>query len=136
MVHKVLCTLLMGMLGLGTAQALPDNHPQHQAESPVTTNSLRLDVKPNYLLVPGKTSVIEFGLVDTKNQQKLNFNDLKKVHTEKLHLLIIDSSLSDYHHLHPTINKKTGAFVFEFTPKRQGNYQIWADVTPIDTLSS
>ncbi|MHA3772426.1 heavy metal-binding domain-containing protein [Verrucomicrobiota bacterium sgz303538] len=60
-------------------------------------------------------------------------DDLKEAHTEKLHLLIIDPSLTDYHHEHPTPTGTPGEYVFSFTPKKPGSYRIWADVTPTAT---
>ncbi|BCA95312.1 hypothetical protein TUM19329_16730 [Legionella antarctica] len=59
--------------------------------------------------------------------------ELKEVHTKKIHLLIIDPSLSDYHHIHPVEDNITHEFVFKFTPKYKGAYRIWADITPITT---
>ena len=56
--------------------------------------------------------------------------DLREVHTQKIHLLIIDESLSDYHHEHPEVGKTSGEYNFSFTPKKPGPYQVWADVQP------
>lgn len=61
----------------------------------------------------------------------LAFNDLKDVHTSKLHLLIVDDSLSDYHHIHPQADKEPGSYIFDFTPHTAHNYTIWADITPV-----
>lgn len=56
--------------------------------------------------------------------------DLREVHTQKIHLLIIDQSLSDYHHEHPQPGKAYGEYTFSFTPQKPGPYRIWADVQP------
>ena len=56
--------------------------------------------------------------------------DLREVHTQKIHLLIIDKSLSDYHHEHPQSGKTSGEYIFSFTPQKPGPYQVWADVQP------
>lgn len=56
--------------------------------------------------------------------------DLREVHTEKIHLLIIDDSLTDYHHEHPEAGKTSGEYNFSFTPQKPGPYQVWADVQP------
>ncbi|RME69026.1 MAG: hypothetical protein D6781_09550 [Verrucomicrobia bacterium] len=52
------------------------------------------------------------------------------VHTEKLHLLVVDESLDEYHHLHPQPTGEPGAFAFAFTPKHAGVYRLFGDFTP------
>jgi hypothetical protein len=52
------------------------------------------------------------------------------MHTKKIHLLINDASLSDYHHEHPTPTGTPGEYVFRMTPNNPGPYRIWADVVP------
>jgi hypothetical protein len=56
--------------------------------------------------------------------------DLIETHTKKIHLLIIDHSLTDYHHEHPKPTDKLGEYVFSFTPQRPGSYRVWADLRP------
>jgi hypothetical protein len=58
------------------------------------------------------------------------FTDLIETHTKRIHLLLIDSSLTDYHHEHPTPTLKPGEFEFTFTPRRPGSYLAWADIRP------
>jgi len=59
--------------------------------------------------------------------------DLREVHTQKVHLLIVDESLSDYHHEHPEPIGKSGEYDFGFTPQKPGPYQVWVDVQPYFT---
>ena len=59
--------------------------------------------------------------------------ELEVVHTEKVHLLIIEPSLSDYHHEHPLPMNKPGEYIFTMTPKTPCGYRVWAD---IDTVHS
>lgn len=59
--------------------------------------------------------------------------DLLEVHTQKLHLLVIDPTLGDYQHLHPQPGKTTGEWEFAFTPRHAGTYRIFADFTPAAT---
>lgn len=54
--------------------------------------------------------------------------DLREVHTEKIHLLIIDPSLQDYHHTHPKPSEIPGSYSFTFTPQKKGPYRAWADI--------
>ncbi len=55
---------------------------------------------------------------------------LREVHTQKIHLLIIDSSLTDYHHEHPVESGVPGQYGFSFVPRKPGAYRAWADLQP------
>ena len=68
-----------------------------------------------------------------KEGHPVSLSDLKEVHTKKIHLLIIDSSLTDYHHLHPTPTTNSGEYQFSFTPKKPGSYRVWANIVSIET---
>ena len=59
--------------------------------------------------------------------------DLLVTHTRLLHLLIIDPWLNDYQHVHPVPGPRAGDWTFAFTPKREGNYRVFADFTPVAT---
>jgi hypothetical protein len=56
--------------------------------------------------------------------------DLIEVHTEKIHLLIIEPGLIDYHHEHPRATEIPGDYVFGFTPRKKDSYRAWADLRP------
>ena len=58
---------------------------------------------------------------------------LREVHTQKIHLLIIDSSLQDYHHEHPVASATPGEYAFSFVPTKPGSYRAWADIQPYAT---
>jgi hypothetical protein len=60
----------------------------------------------------------------------VRLDDLLEMHTKKIHLLINDHSLSDYHHEHPEPTDTAGEYRFTFTPARPGPYRVWADVVP------
>lgn len=59
--------------------------------------------------------------------------DLLVVHTQRLHLLIIDPTLTDYQHVHPAPTGRPGEWAFQFTPHRTGEYRVFADFTPTAT---
>ena len=63
----------------------------------------------------------------------LTFADLELAHTKRIHLLIIDQSLSDYRHEHPRETATPGEFAFSFRPKNSGKYTVWADLLPTAT---
>jgi hypothetical protein len=65
--------------------------------------------------------------------EPLLFKDLREVHTKKIHLLIVDPSLSDYHHEHPLPTDVPGEYAFSFTPRVAGSYGAYADIQPLLT---
>lgn len=77
--------------------------------------------------------IVQIKLVKVKDDKPEVLENLKEVHTQKIHLLIIDDSLEDYSHLHPKALKEPGLYEFAWHPKKQGNYRIWADLFPLDT---
>lgn len=68
-----------------------------------------------------------------KDGTPVTLEDLKEAHTEKIHVLVIDPSLTDYHHEHPVATEKVGEYKFSFTPKKPGAYRVWADLLPVAT---
>ena len=60
-------------------------------------------------------------------------HEIAITHAEKIHLIAIDPSLGDYHHLHPTPVSNDSRWEFEFTPKRAGNYDIYIECVPVRT---
>jgi hypothetical protein len=58
---------------------------------------------------------------------------LMETHTRRLHAMVIDGSLEDYHHEHPITSGRPGDFSFVFTPRKTGDYYLWLDVTPLAT---
>ena len=61
----------------------------------------------------------------------VGLEELIETHTRKIHLLIVDSSLTDYHHQHPEPTGVRGDYVFQFTPQTPGPYYVWADLRPL-----
>lgn len=59
--------------------------------------------------------------------------DLLVTHTRALHLLIVDPSLADYQHVHPTPKRTDGEWAFSFQPRAGGAYRVFADFTPAAT---
>jgi len=71
--------------------------------------------------------------LQTSSGKPIGPEDLLVVHTEKLHLLIVDPTLTDYQHVHPAPTGKPGEWAFRFTPRSSGTYRIFADFTPTAT---
>lgn len=57
-------------------------------------------------------------------------DQLCEVHTQRIHLLIVDGSFTDYHHEHPQPTNVAGRYDFAFTPQKPGTYRVWADLQP------
>ena len=63
----------------------------------------------------------------------VTFQQLELAHTKKIHLLIIDEGLTDYHHEHPVPTKNAGEYAFTFKPSKGGSYTVFADLLPTAT---
>jgi hypothetical protein len=58
-------------------------------------------------------------------------HELAVTHTKKMHLMLIDPSLEDYHHLHPQPDGIDGDYVFDFVPQRSGEYKVFTEIVPV-----
>ncbi len=79
--------------------------------------------------IAGRPMELVFQLRDRTSGKLLCADDLAITHTEKLHTMVIDHSLNDYHHLHPRYDKNTGFFHAYFTPRTHHPYHLWHDFT-------
>ena len=95
-------------------------------------HTLAATVKVKGELKVGAATPITLVLTRISEDKRELPKDLKVVHTRRVHLLIVDPSLTDYQHIHPTATKN-GEWSFSFTPKKEGSYRIWVDGTPIAT---
>lgn len=105
-------------------------HGEHEQVSALA--SVKSEILPVENRAAGKsmTTVIRLTGPDGK---PLTTDQLEIAHTEKIHLLVIDPSMTDYQHLHPVVGDKPGEFRFDFAPKLGGTYHIWADLVPKST---
>ena len=83
-------------------------------------------------LVSNQTVQVDLRIRDAKGAG-VGSLQLIETHTRRLHALMIDPMLEDYHHEHPITSGRPGDFVFVFTPRKTGNYLMWLDVTPLAT---
>lgn len=60
-------------------------------------------------------------------------SELAVTHTQPIHLLLEEPSLSDYHHENPVATTTPGEYVFSFTPAKTAPYRIWAHLIPYAT---
>lgn len=83
-------------------------------------------------LVSNQTVQVDLRVRDAKGAG-VGSLQLMEMHTRRLHALVIDPSLEDYHHEHPITSGRPGDFVFVMTPRLSGDYLMWLDVTPLAT---
>ncbi|MDP4610367.1 MAG: hypothetical protein NWT02_04195 [Opitutales bacterium] len=81
-------------------------------------------------LVVGEARSIDLFL-ETSGGMTMAPHDLAITHTEKMHLMVIDPSFEDYHHLHPDAVGLDGRYNFSFTPQASGRYRVLAEVVPV-----
>ena len=72
-------------------------------------------------------------VLQTSSGKPVEAQDLLVAHTRKLHLLIVDPTLTDYQHVHPEPGRARGEWTITWTPRSSGAYRIFADFTPAAT---
>lgn len=80
----------------------------------------------------GEPLDVSFRFIGADGQQLLPHH-LAITHTERIHLMVVDPSLDDYHHLHPEAVGGTGVYQTTFTPQRGGTYRLFAEFVPVRT---
>ncbi len=107
------------------------DHSGHAAHKHGSTTHVK--VKSASKLAAGNPVDVELSIIDKKSKKPLGPEDFKVAHTRKVHLLIVDPSLNDYHHVHPVPGDAIGEWKFSFTPKTDSRYYVWADILPVST---
>ncbi len=105
----------------------PQFAPVDRVRSPVT-----LTLRPSAPARAGE-SVEVVAILTTSTGKPLPADDLLVVHTEKLHLLLVDPTLDEYHHVHPRPTSSPGEYAFSFTPRGAGRFRVFADFVPRPT---
>lgn len=107
--------------------ANPQFIPVVQVRSPVV---LTLKSAP----APALNQPADFTLtMVTASGKPIAPEDLLVSHTRKLHLLVVDPTLTEYQHVHPEPGRRSGEWTFTLTPGRPGLYRVFADFTPAAT---
>ena len=105
-------TILMPLVCFGSESAM--DMGQMPMPSIVKQPSVRLEVQK---VEDGADSkLVTIRLTDTTSNKPLTLDELVTMHTQKIHLLIIDESLQDYSHIHPKPTTP-GVYVFNWNPK-------------------
>ena len=106
------------------------DHHAHHAHPEKMEATARAELVSTSPTMAGQPCELAFRLRDTSTGRVLSAGDLATTHTQKLHTMIVDSALSDYHHVHPTYDAARGLFVAQFTPAANHPYMAWHDFTP------
>jgi hypothetical protein len=115
-------------LALPTGRAREGEHAAAHHGGPAAPATTKLElISPAPVAGQGTECIIQ--LTDAKGRP-VSPDMLGVTHTEKIHLLIIDESLGDYHHEHPTPTDKPGEYKFSFRPRNGGHYALFADLLP------
>jgi hypothetical protein len=110
----------------GAAKTHSDSAHAHATTAEVT---IKTEVLPNEQHAAGRSAATVVRLTGLDGKP-VTLDQLEMAHTEKIHLLIVDESLGDYHHKHPAETGTPGEYQFDFAPKHGGNYHVWADLVP------
>lgn len=78
----------------------------------------------------GQPAKVELSL-ETSGGMSIAPYELAVTHTEKMHVMVIDPSLEDYHHVHPEAEGMEGTYQFDFTPARAGAYRVFTEIVPL-----
>ncbi|MFZ4125677.1 MAG: hypothetical protein ACOYJ2_06370 [Rickettsiales bacterium] len=79
--------------------------------------------------LPDGTRALSVALRDQQNGAALIPDDIETTHTQKLHTMVVNRSLTDYHHLHPAFNADTQQWEARFTPRTNEAYRAWHEFT-------
>ena len=128
---SLLALALLAVAGANAPSSVAESHDHgaHGAAGPATIGA---SIAPASGLKVGEPATFTLSLV-AKDGKPVTLADLSVAHTEKVHLLIVDPSLTDYHHEHPKPGAAPGTYIFAITPDKAGEYKVFADLLPVAT---
>jgi len=71
--------------------------------------------------------------LETKGGMPIAPHELAVTHTKKMHVMVIDTALEDYHHVHPEADGIDGRYRFAFQPGREAKYRVFTEIVPVRT---
>ncbi|MFM7605243.1 MAG: hypothetical protein ACKO8Z_08580 [Prosthecobacter sp.] len=86
-------------------------------------------------LTPGEEQRVRFKAERwlTKGRPLLLPEHLLDLHGQRMHAFIAETTMQDYHHLHPQPTGVPGEYECRFTPRLGGQYRLWINQVPLDT---
>ncbi len=79
----------------------------------------------------GKPVTVSLRVRNVASGKPMGPDDFELAHTNKIHVLGVDPSLTDYSHSHPQPSGMLGVWTYAFIPKYNRAYRIWLDVKPV-----
>lgn len=107
-------------------RAFPSPPPEHNHN--YTDGSIEARIVTPQPLVANQPVQAKLILTHRGSNRPVTPDDLSINHTRKVHLFVVDQSLRDYFHIHPTPGANPGEYNFSFTPNTMNNYSAWADI--------
>lgn len=101
--------------------------------SPPQEPLLHLQMEPRPLPPPGESMKVRFQLVQVKDLTPVSKEQLQESHGARMHALLCEPGLEDFHHVHPAPAEGPGNWEFTFTPRCAGPYTLWLNVVPLAT---
>lgn len=123
--------LMMGHIPAAIGSENPSHHCGKAADA--GQNAISAEILLKEPLIKGQKIRTEIKFISKKDGEPLLPSEIQETHTEIIHLLIFDQTLTDYQHIHPTPTDKPGIYQFEWTPREGSHYRLWADLTPLCT---
>ncbi len=102
-------------------------------EAPRKTPAIALESIWDGKPVAGHKMNVTIRLRDAETGNTLTPDNLQATGRYKIHLLVVDPTFTDFHHLHAEPSTTPYAFNFSFTPKISSSYKLLADITPAST---
>lgn len=129
---RILSIFLLWGLLFNNPLSYANTHEQTIKQELPNQNTIELVVKnAPKKITANTTETIRLQLL--RNNKPLTIEDFETVHTQKMHVMVIDPTLTDYYHTHPVMDNKNKEFIFKFSPKKNGSYRVWVDITPVVT---
>lgn len=84
----------------------------------------RIKLEPVATAVSAGSVTYKFMLLDSSSSKMIRDSDLVVAHEKKLHMIIYDSSLTEFQHIHPEFDGKIWSATAQFSAN--GDYWVWA----------
>jgi len=128
-VYALSAIVLIGFPSMSRAQHEHhgSDHHHEPAGAADAAPSVTASVTPNASLRVGERVPLTLTLQYLDGKPVL-LDELKVVHTQPIHVLVVDPSLTDYQHEHPEAGSEPGSYTFSITPKKSGEYKFFANI--------
>lgn len=87
---------------------------------------IEVKLEPQDEVTPGQPATFDLYFHDHLGKG-IAYENIVISHTERIHLMAVDPSLTDYQHLHPQPAGAPGHYQFELTPSKSGTYSVYLD---------